>query len=39
MSFLAIYHLWQYWQEIIASGNVKVGHSSLVSDNLTNSHL
>ena len=34
--FLAIYYLWRYWQRIIPSESVKLRHSSLASENLTN---
>jgi len=34
--FLAIYHLWRYWQGINPSESVKVRHSPLASENLTN---
>jgi len=34
--FLAIYHLWRYWQGITPSESVKLRHSALVSKNLTN---
>jgi len=33
---LVIYHLWQYWQGITFSESVKVRHSALASQNLTN---
>jgi len=33
---LVIYHLWPYWQGITISESVKVMHSTLASENLTN---
>jgi len=36
MQFLTIYHLWRYWQGITPSDSVKVWHSPLASENLTN---
>jgi len=33
---LAIYHLWRYWQGITPSESVRVRHSVLASENLTN---
>jgi len=35
MQFLAIYHLWRYWQGITPSESVKVRHSPLASENWT----
>jgi len=31
-----VYHLWRYWQGIAPSESVKVRHSALASENLTN---
>jgi len=33
---LAIYYLWRYWQGITPSESVKVSHSALASENMTN---
>ena len=33
---LAIYHLWRYWQGITPSEIIKVRHSPIVRENLTN---